>query len=138
MNVRKRRKRPILDPNTKTLILSEYEECKAFWQYACAMGFSEDLTKNANERMGDPRWFIKSLVAIGFRKGLPDYIYWRPNKKYHTLWIEMKRKDERGKETRLEQDDCIARLIKTGHYATYAYGCDDAIRIYNNYITNQI
>lgn len=140
MHIRKRRigKRPILEQKTNTLIPSEYQECKAFWQYACLMGFNDDLVKNANERMGDSNWFINALYAIGFRKGLLDYHYIVPNGKYHGLWLEFKRRDERGKKTKREQDEWIARLLKRGHYASYAYGCDDAIKIYTDYVNNRI
>src|SRR6267154_1620491 len=140
MIARKRRigKRQILDPKTQKLIASEYQECKAFWQYAIEAGFHDDLVKNANERKENDSWFINALFAIGFRKGLPDYHYICANQTYHGLWIEMKRMDERGKKTKSEQDEWIARLLKKGHYASYAYGCEDAIRIYKDYVNNRI
>lgn len=138
--LRKRRigRRPILDLKAQTLIPSEYQECKAFWQYAVAMRFNDDLVKNANERKDNDPWFIKALFAIGFRKGLLDYHYIVPNGKYHGLWIEMKRKDELGKKTKPEQDEWIERLQKRGHYASYAYGCDHAIKIYTDYVNNRL
>lgn len=131
-------KRIIAGLNNSILIPSEYQECKAFWQYASKVGFSDDLIKHANERMGDSRWFIRALYAIGFRKGLLDYQFIKANGKYHTLWIEMKRKDQKPKDSKPEQNAWIARLLNRGHYASYAYGCDDAIRIFNDYINNKL
>jgi len=131
-------KRPILNQKTQTLVPSEYQECKAFWQYACLKGFDDDLIKNANERMGDTHWFIKALYAIGFRKGLLDYHYIVANDKYHGLWLEFKRIDQRDEKKKPEQDGWIARLLKRGHYATYVYGCDHAIKIYTDYVNNRI
>lgn len=117
---------------------TEYQECKAFWQYAVAMKFNDDLVKHANERMGDPNWFVRALYAIGFRKGLPDYQYIVSNGKYHTLWLEFKRADQREEKKNAEQDEWIERLMKRGHYASYAYGLLDAIKIYTDYINNRL
>src|SRR5271165_4979738 len=114
--LRKRRigRMPILDLKMQTIIPSEYQECKVFWQYAERLRFSDDLVKNANERMGDTSWFIKALFAIGFRKGLPDYHYIVANQKYHGLWMEMKRKDQSDEKKKPEQDKWIERLLKRG------------------------
>lgn len=88
--------------------------------------------------MGDTHWFIKALYAIGFRKGLLDYHYIVANQKYHGLWLEFKRIDELGKKTKPEQDAWIERLRKRGHYASYAYGCEHAIKIYTDYVNNRL
>ena len=132
---------PLLNLKTQQIpVPSEYQECKAFWAYALLIpSLGDNLIKNANERISDDGgWFTRALCAIGLRKGLPDYQYIVPNEKYHTLWIEMKRSDQRGKKTRDEQDKWIERLLKNGHYACYAYGCDDAIKIYKDYTENRI
>lgn len=131
-------RRPILDLKTQTLIASEYEECKAFWNYCQqVLHLGKTLIKHANEDRRDA-WFAKALVAIGLTHGVCDYQYLVSNGKYHTLWIEMKRIDERGKKTRAEQDDFIEMLKRHGHYATYAYGCDEAIKIYTDYVNNKL
>lgn len=132
------KKRPKIDPKTGKIIPTEYQECLAFFQYAKAQGFSEDLIKIANERKESDSWFIVALYAIGFKKGILDYQYIVPNEKYNSLWLEMKRTTERNKKKKPEQDEWIVRLRKRGHYATYAYGCDDAIQIYQNYKNNLI
>jgi hypothetical protein len=72
------------------------------------------------------------------RKGLPDYQYPLKNATYASLWLEMKRIDQREKEKKPEQDAWLEKLRKAGHYATYAYGCEDAIRIYNDYINDRL
>jgi hypothetical protein len=131
-------KRQNYDLKTQRIIPSENDECKAFWQFLVKSNLSDDWIKHANERMGDPKWFIKNLFHIGFRKGLPDYQFIMSNKTYHNLWIEMKRIDQRNVKKKLEQDEWIARLLKRGHYASYAYGCEDAIRIYRDYVNNRI
>lgn len=137
---RKRRigRRPILDLKMQVLIPSEYQECKAFWQYAQMIPLLKKfLAKHANERIGHS-WFTKALIAIGMRPGLLDYQWPVRNNKYIGLWIEMKRIDQRDKAKDADQDEWIANLLEIGHYATYAYGCDHAIQIYNDYINNRL
>ena len=50
----------------------------------------------------------------------------------------MKTKDQRDQPKRENQDEWIAKLRKIGHYATYAYGCQDAINITLRYLNNEI
>lgn len=140
MRARKTRigKRPTFNLEMQSFIPTEYQECKTFWQYIVKHKFSDDWVKHANERQKDESWFIRALFAIGFKKGLPDYQYIVSNGTYHTLWIEMKRKDQRLEKKRPEQDAWIDKLIHRGHYATYAYGCDDAIKIYTDYMQNKL
>lgn len=137
---RKRRigKRPILDLKTQTLIPSEYQECKAFWQWAQNIPKAKKfLIKQANERNGDS-WFTKALIAIGLRPGLPDYQYPIRNDKYIGLWIEVKRIDQRNVKKKPEQDEWLENLRQEGHYSSYAYGCAEAIKIYTDYVNNRI
>jgi len=138
--LRKRRigRRPILNLSMQILIPSEYQECKAFWGYAQRIPtLGEYLIKHANERIGHS-WFTKALIAIGMRPGLLDYQWPVPNRKYLGLWLEFKRKDQREEKKKPEQDEWIEKLLKIGHYATYAYGCDDAIKIYTDYVNNRL
>lgn len=140
MQVRKTRtaRRPKFSLEMQTFIPTEYQECRTFWQYIERSRLSDDWVKHANERQKDEAWFIRALFAIGFKKGLPDYQYIVSNGTYHTLWIEMKRKDQRSEKKRPEQDAWIEKLLSRGHYATYAYGCDDAIKIYTDYTQNKL
>jgi hypothetical protein len=138
--LRKRRigRRPILDLKAQIVIPSEYQECKAFWGYAQIVPLlREYLIKHANERIGHS-WFTKALIAIGMRPGLVDYQWPLRNEKYNGLWIEMKRIDGREKAKDADQDEWIEKLRKIGHYATYAYGCDHAIKIYTDYVNNRL
>jgi hypothetical protein len=133
-----RKKRGTIDTYLQMLIPSEYQECKAFWEYAQRIQvLREYLIKHANERIGYS-WFTKALMAIGMRKGLPDYQLPIQNHKYIGLWIEFKRRDKKNNKKDIDQEKWIENLNKIGHYATYAYGCDDAIRIYQDYINNRI
>lgn len=132
-----RKRRPIQDPKTLNLVPSEYEECKTFWAYAQLIPITKEfLIKNCNE--GLDGWFRNALIRIGLRTGLLDYHFVPDNKKYKGLWIEMKRRDGQLKPRNKDQEDWIAKLNKIGHYACYAYGCDEAIRIVNLYITDQL
>lgn len=138
--LRKRRigRRPILDLKAQTLIPSEYQECKAFWGYAQRVPrLGEYLIKHANERIGHS-WFTKALIAIGMRPGILDYQWPVPNQKYLGLWLEFKRIDQREKKKDVDQDEWIEKLNKIGHYASYAYGCEHAIKIYTDYVNNRL
>ncbi len=131
-------RRPILNLQMQTFIPSEYQECKAFWKYAnLSPKLSDSLIKHANERIGYS-WFTKALVAIGMSPGLMDYQWPVPNQKYLGLWIEMKKRDQRDAPKKKEQEAWIEKLNKIGHYAAYAYGCEDAIRIYTDYVNNKL
>jgi hypothetical protein len=138
--LRKRRigRRPILDLKAQTLIPSEYQECKAFWGYAQRIPqLGKYLIKHANERIGHS-WFTKALIAIGMRPGLLDYQWPVRNDKYIGLWLEFKRVDQREKKKDADQEEWIENLREIGHYASYAYGCEHAIKIYTDYVNNRL
>lgn len=118
-------------------IASEYQECKAFWEYAQNVPLLRDnLIKNVNEGKRE-KWYLLALLNVGMRPGLPDYHLPVPLGGYHGLWLEIKRRGFEGHKKDGMQDLWIARLLKLGHYATYAYGCDDAIRICSDYLQNK-
>jgi hypothetical protein len=140
MNGRKQRigRRPILKLKTQELIPSEYEECKAFWHYCqriIRLGRSVHHIPNEGMRQS---WYTKALIMIGLLPGALDYFIQKPNQKWHGIYIDMKRKDQREKNKDSEQEAFIENALKDGYYATYAYGCDDAIKIYTDYINNRI
>lgn len=140
MMMRKKRigRRPLLQLKPQQLIPSEYQECKAFWQWAqLHPHFKRLLIKQANERNGDS-WFTKALLAIGLRPGLPDYQYPARNEKYIGLWIEIKRIDQRDKKKRENQEEWLEKLRAEGHHATYAFGASDAIKICMDYVNNRV
>lgn len=120
------------------LIPSEYQECKAFWDYCqkvLKLGYT--LIHHANESQRPPKQ-ANSLKSIGMTPGVCDYQYIISNKKYKGLWIEMKKQGYQNRKKRPEQDAFIDSLNSHGYYATYAYGCDDAIRIYNDYVNDRL
>jgi hypothetical protein len=117
-------------------ISSEYDECLAFFKWAQFNPLlREYLIKIPNE--GKRNAFTGyCLKVIGLRAGVPDYFFPVPNEKYHGLWIEMKA--VKGSTTRDNQKEWIEKLKKIGHYATYAYGWQDAAKIATDYLTNKI
>jgi len=90
-----------------------------------------------NEGMRDA-WYTKSLISIGLTPGVLDYVFLVPNEKWHGLVIDMKRINERGRKKRENQEAFIEKCLENGYYATYAYGFDDAIRIYRDYVENRL
>jgi hypothetical protein len=131
--LKRKAKRNLYSP---ILIPTEYQECKAFWEYAQLIPMlREYLIKHVNE---GKRSAIggKLLKGIGMRPGLPDYQYPVANEKFTNLWLEMKRIDGREKPKDPRQDEWIDKLNKIGHYASYAYGASDAISIYERYVKN--
>lgn len=118
---------------------SEYQECLLLYQWSqLNPKIGEYLIKNVNEG----KRTISSgynLKRIGLRPGLPDYQLIISNHKYHCLWIEMKRRNaNQHSRKNTNQDDWIKRLNAIHHYATYAYGFDDAVRIINDYLSNRL
>lgn len=132
------RKRSIKTISTSKLIASEYAECKAFWEYVCLKGMDKDFIKHASERIGDPAWYVQALCRIGFRKGVPDYQYIVANDKYHGLWLEFKRSDQRSRKKPPEQQAMIDRLLERNHFACFVYNSMEAIDILNLYIDNKL
>lgn len=120
------------------LIATEHQECLAYWQWAMTVPLLQQyLIKNVNE--GKRTWYAaKKLKAIGLRAGLPDYQLPYANQKFHGLWIEMKRRGGQGKTKDHAQLDWIKKLLKAGHYATFCYGADHAIKVTQDYINNKI
>ena|ERR1700691_795549 len=123
----------------KKSVPSEYKECKWFYEWACVHSriLREYIIKNVNE--GKRSSIIgKLLKLIGMRPGLPDYHLPIKNKYHSGLWIEMKRTDQRKKKKDEEQDKWIQKLTQIGHYATYAYGWEDASKIVVDYLNDKI
>lgn len=121
----------------KKWISSEYHECFAFYKWAQLHPIlSEYLIKNVNEgkRSKIAGHFLK---LIGLKPGLPDYHLPLPNDKYHGLWIEMKTVNEVNKKKRKNQTEWIEKLNRIGHYATYAYGWENAATIVKDYLGNK-
>lgn len=118
-------------------IPTEYEECKAFFEWAQLLPIvSKYLIKHVNE---GKRSKITGLYLqrIGMRKGLPDYQLPISNGKWFGLWIEMKRRTNNKSHSK-EQCEWIDNLIKVNQFATFAYGWEDAVRITTDYLNKKI
>jgi hypothetical protein len=138
--LRKKRlgRRPILKLETQEIIPSEYEESKAFWSYCqLKLKLGKSIHHIPNEGMRES-WFTKALIRIGLLPGTLDYFIQRSNSKWHGLYIDMKRRDQKNGKKDIDQEAFIENALKDGYYATYAYGCDDAIKIYTDFINNKI
>jgi hypothetical protein len=119
-------------------IPTEYQECKTFYQYTQSfLRLGKTIIHNANEGRRDA-WYGEALSRIGLTRGVCDYTYIVPNKKYHSLWLEMKRRDGYHKPKHKDQDEFIAVLRAHGHYAAYAYGWEDAVRILQAYMADEL
>jgi hypothetical protein len=122
----------------KTLIATEYEECQAFWLWSMTQPVVRDyLIKNTNEGKRSAR-YGHGLKMIGMRPGLPDYHLPLSNNNYHGLWIEMKRMGSNNRKKDSDQLTWINRLNMAGHYASYAYGWENAKQIVSDYLANKL
>lgn len=118
-------------------IPSEEDECKAFYDYTQLIpAIKEYVVHFANE---GKRTNGRRLKRIGgLPKGFPDYCIFIPSRGFHSLFIEMKTIDERLKKQKEEQIKWIERLLKAGHYATFAFGAEHAIQVLINYLDHKI
>jgi hypothetical protein len=120
------------------IIPNEYQECIAFYQWCQTKPVVQDLIiKICNEGIRTPKQAM-GLRAIGMRPGIPDYLLPLANGTYHSLWIEMKRRDKVKTKKEPRQEYWLAKLHMLGHYSTYAYGWEDAARIVEQYISNTL
>jgi hypothetical protein len=76
-----------------------------------------------------------SMARAGVKKGVPDITVPVPNKRYAGLYIEMKVKPNRPSPEQLE---LIEALKRAGNYALVCYSAEEALKVLQNYITNQI
>lgn len=123
---------------SKNIVLSEYQECLVLWEWAQLKPIlREFLIHHANERKCS-KYFGNKLNKIGLRKGLPDYQFPVANKNWYGLWIEMKRKDQEKRKKNEHQIAWLKKLALKGHYATFAYGADEGMKIIEDYLKNKI
>jgi len=76
----------------------------------------------------------RRLILEGVEKGTPDIFIAEPRKKYHGLFIEMKRSLKSLSVTSKEQKLKHTALQKKGFKVKIAYGCKDAIKILKEYL----
>ena len=87
----------------------------------------------------------RDLKSEGAVAGVPDLVIPEPNKYYHGLYIEMKRRPKRLKNGKKsvthtkvspEQEKWLRELNERGYYAVVCYGEDEAIEIIEEYMEN--
>lgn len=74
------------------------------------------------------------LKLMGVRAGVSDLFLPYPNKKYHGLWVELKRNGLKENAVSKEQLDWIDKMRSAGYQAIIAFGCDEAIAIFEIYL----
>ena len=87
-----------------------------------------------------------SMKKEGKQKGYPDLIIDEPNKYYHGLRIELKRRPKTLKtkmstaHTKVspEQEKWLRELNERGYYAVVCYGEDEAIEVIDEYMENRV
>lgn len=117
---------------------SEYQHCLTFYQWT---QYQPSLKGNVIKIVNEGKRSLREgarLKAIGLSAGEPDYLIPVPIGKYHSLFIEMKTPDQKGKKQKKEQLAKIERLNKLGHYAIISYGCDTAIQITIDYLGGKL
>ena len=118
------------------VITSEYSESKAFndWLLWQPKLFG---VHHVNEGKRSPIEG-KRLKQIGMTAGLPDFQIFCANDNWHGLFIEMKQKHKRNHKMPEHQVKFHEKLLARKYYATFAFGCDDAINITTQYLANLI
>jgi hypothetical protein len=75
-----------------------------------------------------------ALKRTGTRKGVPDLFLAMPNKNWHGLWIELKRK--KGGSLSSEQKEYIALLSEQNYKVEVCKGFDEAKEVITQYLDN--
>jgi hypothetical protein len=75
---------------------------------------------------------VEQYSIYGFRRGLPDILYFRPRGKYHGLAIELKSLNRRARVSPA-QEEMIKKLCRIGYRAEICRGFQEAIRVINDY-----
>lgn len=88
-----------------------------------------------NERQLSPQSGARHK-AMGRKSGVPDIFMAIPRKGFHGLFIEMKRKDLKGKKSTTDnQDIFLERLSGNGYKCQVCYGAEEAIKCAIDYLT---
>lgn len=76
------------------------------------------------------------LKATGVKKGVPDLLLPIPNKTHHGLFIELKR--TKGASISPEQKTWLAKLSEQGYMAVVCKGFDEAKKVIEQYLLNEV
>ena len=109
----------------------EDEEQREFAQWCDAKGLL--WAHIPNERKASVA-VLGELTRQGLKKGFPDNFIAEPNKKYHGLFIELKRAKKRLSKISAEQKAWIKDLSEKGYKAVVCYGAEEAKRVVLEYL----
>ena len=109
----------------------EDEEQREFAQWCDAKGLL--WAHIPNERKASVA-ALGELARQGLKKGFPDNFIAEPNKKYHGLFIELKRAKKRLSKISAEQKAWIKDLNEKGYKAVVCYGAEEAKRVVLEYL----
>lgn len=112
---------------------SEDEEHQAFMQWVQHNPTIKDLIFHIPNEGKRSFYMGKKLQRMGMRKGVSDFFLPLPTKKYHGLWIELKR--TRGAKETIEQREWIIKMRQLNYHAEFAYGAEHAIQVIKQYLT---
>lgn len=76
----------------------------------------------------------KKLKRMLTRKGIPDFILFYPNKGFHGMVLELKRKDKKKSSVSPMQRMWLAKFQNIGWYVRVAYGAQDALDAFLSYL----
>lgn len=76
-----------------------------------------------------------NLKAQGVRPGVSDYFLAYPSKKYHGLWLELKRKNPAPAVLTAAQKDWLNKMNLVGYDAQLVYGWEAAKKIIEEYLS---
>jgi len=111
---------------------SEYQECRAFWDWCCVVPGLKDLTFHIPNEGRRSKKAGSLLQRIGLRRGIPDYFIAYPRGRLCGMWIEMKRRT--GGRTSPAQKEWIKKMQKQGYFAVVADGAEHAIEMVEMYL----
>ena len=114
---------------TKSLIPTEHQEQSIVIKYCGLKKIPIFHIPNGSYKSVTARTKSKQE---GLKAGVPDLMLPIPNKKYHGLFIEMKR--IKNSKVSVQQKEWIDLLNKQGYKAVVCYGNNEAIKEIENYI----
>jgi hypothetical protein len=120
----------------EVITASEYQECRAFWQMCQYHPILKDYLIHIPNQGERSIAYYNALKSIGFRSGAPDYLLPVHAHRYHSLWLEMKKKGVK-RHSQL-QDMWLSKLNAIGNLALYVYGADEAYQTCIDYLDNKL
>ena len=110
---------------------TEYDEQVAVANYL-RIKYPEVNFTISPEGMKLPIGVAMKMKRQGYKRGTPDLLILKPNKRYHGLFIEMKR--EKNGVVSDSQKEFINNLLRDGYYAVVCNGCYEAYKEIDNYM----